>query len=672
MVTLGRPVSSRPVPARSWFLPLWLLLCVLAISETVAAQPSNITQPATGAAPSTSPLAAAELVKITLLRLAVAAGGSFGDEGPQISALVESLAAALADADRAIHSAQANPGGAACPSQLDIARAQFAIGRSADALASLDAGSRDPRCVDALVLQGLAQLRAGERDQAAATFRTAWQRAPTNAPLAYWLIHSDPALIDTPEGQRAMEALRAAYVAALTRADGGPRRSLATLDLQPRHGDGTPVVLPVAYVNGYALLLAGKRDRGLAELRSAASADPLTSDHARKSSDVVAGIAALRQGHLSQARNHFRLAVDRIPDSSEAHRLLATAYWLEHDLERAAQELKITVGLRPNDERPRVMLARVFDEMGELGEAEAILLDTLKLLPQSGLTQLWLAVISQKLNRDADVAQLYSTIAKAPPLEGQSRLYAMAGSLYQNAGEPESAFTAFVQSVHADPNAPDLHAELARQHLEYERRDAAFAEYVAALLVDPSNPNAYLGIGQLALEAGRGADAVTALERLVALHPQFAAARHMLGNALMRVGRADEGSRHLAEFQRLEAAAADQRRRTMAAGVLREEALVRTAEGDVPRAVELWERLIQLEPTVAAHHAALGAMLQDAGQLQAALTHLEQAASLGGTPDVYRRLAIVYDALGRSDAAVAARVRYEGAVLAPARAEPGR
>jgi tetratricopeptide (TPR) repeat protein len=586
--------------------------------------------------------------------------------------LVESLASALADADRAIQIVQGRPDATACSSQLDIARAQFAIGRSADALASLDAASRDPRCVEALVLRGLAQLRAGEVDQASSAFRTAWQRDPASAPLAYWLIHSNPAVIETPDGQRAMEVLRAAYAALLARADAPPGRRLATLDVPSRLGDGTPVVLPAEYVKGYALLLAGQRDRALTELRRAAAGDPLMSDRARSIPEVVAGIAALRQGHLSQARDRFKLAVARDPESSEGHRLLATSYWLEHDLERAVQELKVTVSLRPNDERSRLMLARVFDEMGALEDAETVLLDTLKRLPQSGLTQLWLAVISQKLNRDADMAQLYATIAKGTPLDGQSRLFAMAGNLYQNSGEPDAAFTAFVQSVRADPNAPDLHAELARGHLEYERRDAAFVEYVATLLVDPVNPNAYLGIGQLALNAGRHADAVTALERLVALQPGYAAARHMLGNALMRVGRTEDGARHLAEFQRLEAAAADQRRRTMAAGVLREEALVRTAEGDVPRAVALWEQLIQLEPAVAAHHAALGAVLQDAGQSDAALAHLERAASLGAAPDVYRRLAIVYNALGRPDAGVAARVRYESAVLAPARAEPAR
>jgi tetratricopeptide (TPR) repeat protein len=248
----------------------------------------------------------------------------------------------------------------------------------------------------------------------------------------------------------------------------------------------------------------------------------------------------------------------------------------------------------------------------------------------------------------------------------------MAGGLFQNSGDSESAFDAFRRAVRADPNVPDLHAELARTHLEFDRRDAAYAEFVASLLIDPADPNAYLGIGQLHLGAGRYADAITALEHLVRLQPAFAAARHMLGNALMRVGRTEEGARELAAFQQLETAAADHRRRTMAAGVVREEAMLRAAQGDVERAVSLWQQLIKLEPDVAAHHAALGALLAGARQPGAALPHLERAAALGAAPDVYRNLAAVYAALGRADDSAAARIRYERAVLAPAGAEPGR
>ena len=677
----------RRVSVPPWFVPLWLLLCSLAVPQALAAQPIQSAQSVD------SPLAAAERVRTTLLRLAVAAGGSFGDEGRQLPTLIDSLAGALDNADRVVRSLEARSGSLGCPSQIDLVRTLFAIGRPADARAALDAASRNEPCVDALLLRGLADLRAGERAQASSAFLTAWQRDRTKAVSAYWLIHNDPTVTGTPEGERALDVLRAAYAAALTQSGASLRlrsfgatarqaeppapspepRRFSTLDVPSRSSDGTPVVLPVAYMRGYTLLLAGERDRALAELRKAVAADPLLTDRARSVPEVADGIAALRQGHLSQARDHFKQSVVRAPASSEAHRLLATAYWLDRDFAQAVQELTVTVGLRPDDERSRLMLARVFDEMGSLENAETVLLETLDKLPRSGLAQLSLAAVYQKLNRDADMARLYAAIATgSSPLDGESRLFARAGSLYQNAGEADAGFEAFQQSVRADPNNAELHAELARGHLEYDRREAAYAEYVAALLIDPADPNAYLGIGQLHLTAGRYADAITALERLVRLQPTYASARHMLGNALMRVGRTDEGARELAAFQQLEAATADRRRRTMAAGVLREEAMVRAAQGDVARTVSLWQQLIQLEPDVAAHHAALGAVLADAGQPAAALTHLERAAALGGAPDVYRRLAAVYAALGRPDASVAARAKYESAVLAPARAEPGR
>jgi tetratricopeptide (TPR) repeat protein len=669
MMTIRRPASvRRRFSRRPWLVPLWLLLCAVAVPSALTAQ--AIESARTGE----SPLMAAERVRTALLQLAVSAAGSFGDEGPQISMLVESLAGALDNADRVVASLTTQPGGLGCSAQIDLARTLFVIGRPADAVAALDTAARKEACVEALLLRGLVHLRSGDSTQASKTFLTAWERDRSNAKSAYWLVHSDPAIVDRPEGQRALDVLRSAYAAALAQNPASkPQPRFATLDVASRIADGTPVVLPVAYMRGYSLLLAGERDRALTEWRRALATDPLLTDSARTSPDVAAGIAALRRGHLSEGRDRFTQAVVLEPASSEAHRLLATAHWLERDLESAARQLKVAVGLRADDERSRLMLARVFDEMGALGNAETMLRETLDRLPHSGLVQLSLAMVYQKLNRDADMARLYAAIARdSAPLDGQSRLFARAGSLYQNAGDTDAAFDAFLRSVRADPNVADVHAELARAQLEYDWRDGAYAEYVASLLIDPADPNAYLGIGQLHLNAGRYAEALTALERLVRLQPNYAAARYMLGNALVRVGRTDEGARELAAFQQLETAAADRRRRTMAAGVIREEALMRAAQGNVERAASLWQQLIQLEPEVAAHHAALGALLADARQPGAALTYLERAAALGAPPDVYRRLATVYAALGRADDSVAARARYERAVLAPARAEPGR
>ena len=670
MVTLWRAASVRRCPpARSWSVPLWLFLCAVAVH---GASTPQATEPAR--APE-SPLVAAERVRTTLLQLAVSAAGSFGDEGPQLATLVESLAGAFDAADRAVSRLQTQPGDVDCSVRIDLARTLFAIGRSTDARATLDAAAGKATCTDALRLRGLVLLRAGDSTQASKTFLTAWQRDRSNPASAYWLVHSDPAITDTDEGQRALDVLRTSYAAALTQKGANAKPDAArfsTLDVPSRVADGTPVVLPAAYVRGYMRLLAGERDRALAEWRRAVAADPLTTDPARSIREVAEGIAALRRGALTQARDRFKQAVLIASASSEAHRLLATAYWLERDLEPAAQQLTAAIALRADDERSRVMLARVLDEMGEVERAEVVLRETLEVLPASGLAKLTLAAVAQKRNRDADMARLYAAVGNDSPLDGASRLFAMAGGLFQNIGDADSAFDAFLQGVRADPNVPDLHAELARTHLEFDRRDAAYAEYVASLLIDPTDPNSYLGIGQLHLGAGRYAEAIAALERLVTLQPGYAAARHMLGNALMRVGRTEEGARELAVFQQLEAAAAERRRRTMAAGVIREEAMMRASQGDVERAVSLWQQLIQLEPTVAAHHAALGAVLADARQPAAALPHLERAAALGATPAVYRRLAAVYAALGRADDSAAARLRYERAVLAPARAEPAR
>ena len=87
MMTTMRPATvRRRFSPRPWFVPLWLFLCAVAVPRTLTAQAIE------SARSGESPLIAAERVRTTLLQLAVSAAGSFGDEGPQILTLVESLA----------------------------------------------------------------------------------------------------------------------------------------------------------------------------------------------------------------------------------------------------------------------------------------------------------------------------------------------------------------------------------------------------------------------------------------------------------------------------------------------------------------------------------------------------------------------------------------------------
>jgi Flp pilus assembly protein TadD len=175
-----------------------------------------------------------------------------------------------------------------------------------------------------------------------------------------------------------------------------------------------------------------------------------------------------------------------------------------------------------------------------------------------------------------------------------------------------------------------------------------------------------MGIGRLRVDAGRYADALPVLQRLVALQPAFNEAHYALGTALTRVGRTDEGTRELAEFTRAQAQATERRRRTLAVDVLKQEALVRTSEGDFDRAEAVWKEILALEPNVAADHAELAAVLLRANRLDGAAAAYEKAAALGAGPDVYRQLAAVYARLGRQAESAAARQKFEQALALPA------
>ena len=106
----------------------------------------------------------------------------------------------------------------------------------------------------------------------------------------------------------------------------------------------------------------------MAELRAAIANDPLVTDPSLRSEPMVRGIAALRQaasakasapeGVVASAVELLETAVAGARDSSEAHRVLATAHSIAGDIARSVQHLRDAVRLNPRDERSRLALAQ--------------------------------------------------------------------------------------------------------------------------------------------------------------------------------------------------------------------------------------------------------------------------------------------------------------------------
>jgi tetratricopeptide (TPR) repeat protein len=131
-----------------------------------------------------------------------------------------------------------------------------------------------------------------------------------------------------------------------------------------------------------------------------------------------------------------------------------------------------------------------------------------------------------------------------------------------------------------------------------------------------------------------------------------------LGEALVRAGRTAEGQTRLLDSDRLQAQAVDEERRDRTVATLTLQAEVRMTERDYAGAVDLWRQVIAMQRGSGSIHMRLADALVSAKRLQEAVDVYQTAISLEAGAEAHRRLADVYDALGRSDDGARERGRY--------------
>jgi tetratricopeptide (TPR) repeat protein len=420
-----------------------------------------------------------------------------------------------------------------------------------------------------------------------------------------------------------------------------------------------PVLAPVAYARGYARIAHGEYTEAIAEFRNAAATDPMIADPAARSASTMRAVAALRQGRSAEARSLLEHS-DALEDSSEAHRILGMAYWMDAQDDKSIEQLQIAIRRNPGEERARVALARVLSSAGQDSDAERALRETLDALPDSALARWWLGWGYERVNRFADARREFE-LAAAGAVAGRSRFYTSIGRLAGDAADVPGAIAAFARSVSASPNDPIGHRYLAGALLQQDRADEAFAELVAALLIDPLDADAHAGIGQIHLNAGRYEDAVAALGHAVELSADYAEARYALATALARLGRTQEAARQFERVEQAQRQMLADRRRKISLDVLKEEAALRAADGGYDRAAALWQQVVDQEPGRPSNHLGLAAALTSAGRIDAAIAQYEKAITLGADPIAYGQLAELYSKVGRIDDAARAGATHERA-----------
>jgi superkiller protein 3 len=473
-----------------------------------------------------------------LSELTAAVEGTYGDEGPRITAALDKLAAAP---------------------------------RPPDPLRQLDSAIRlEPQRADLHLRRGVILDASGKSMDADAAFRQAWQLAPESPITAYYVFRRAAKNGDAQEMQRARESLAAAYRMLLQDKSRTKASPFADITVVGAGATDLPVLPPVAYAPGYALIARGEYGDAIAAFRKAAEADPLVTDPALRSPEVMQSIAAAKQGRLTDARSQLEGAA-ALRDSSEAHRLLGMIYWANGQDDKGFEQLRIAIRLNPRDERSRLALARVLSSSGRDADAERTLHETIQVWPDSPLAHWWLGSIYDRTTRLADAHREF-TFAAPSAVAGRAQFFTKIGQLATTAADIRGAVDAFERSVSANLNDPEAHKRLAGAFMLQDLTDEVFVELVAALLIDPRDAGAYTGIGQICVNAGRYDEALPPLRRAIELSPDDFEARFALATALMRLGNTQEAAREFERVEKAQRQMLDERRRTMSRDVLEEEA----------------------------------------------------------------------------------------------------
>ena len=603
--------------------------------------------------------------------------GFYGDEGPQLTAQLAAMSTALdgwdgaiRDAERELRSRLRSVDDVQTKLQIHTTLASLYLerGRLDDALREFDEDiSIDPRRDPFHRFRGLVLHAMSRPVEAADAFRTAWLLKPDDPQHAYRLIAYRSVGTTPQEIERASETLANLERGLIRRERGGTSAPFTNVSGIIDDAGGGMAFVPAAYASGFSLILRGELDRGVAELRTAIANDPLVTDPASRLEPMARGIAALRAaasakasapgGMVASAIEHLETTVAGAPDSSEAHRVLATAYSIAGDIARGVQHLRDAVRLNPRDERSRLALAQTLAAVGRSAEAEDALRTAVAELPNASALRWRLSTRSQAGQGDDDLA-LIDMADRLVLLVGKGELYRALAGLAQLHLDDAKAIGLLERAVRMIPNNVAAHKALGRAYVENGRETDGYAELVIALLLDPDDVEALTALGTWHLAADQPGRAVEALERAVGIDPTNRLAVHALAGALIRVGRVGEGKQRLQESERLQAQAIEDDRRVKSAAVLRLNAEMRMAERDHAGAIDLWRQAISLQRVNAAIHLRLAETLAVANRPDEAVAEYLTAISLKAGADAHRRLAELYDALGRTAEGSRERATY--------------
>lgn len=358
-------------------------------------------------------------------------------------------------------------------------------------------------------------------------------------------------------------------------------------------------------------------------------------------------IQALRRDAADEAVRLARQWLASAPNEPQAYRWLASALRQQGEADAALDNISRAIALDPDSADLHLERAGLLLGARQIGQAEAALAQSLELDPnqfQAYVTRAHLALGRGDLD---EAERLSRTAARVAPDDTQ--LAAIDGMLALRRGDPDRALAVLNPAVRRQPHDPHLLHALGLAYLA--TRHWAFAEQAFRRVVEmtPSTTGLQALIAQLALRQNRPADAIRAMEAVLAHPPtDTPAMRRLAGELQLQAGFPERAVVYLK--QALAAWPGD--RRTLRALLSAWERLgadgeargtLEAALASAPSEHELWRARLALEqPGTGPVRELVGrwvdAMPGHVPALEAQLALHEQAGDAGAAEDLAQRI----------------------------------
>ncbi|HJO03361.1 MAG TPA: tetratricopeptide repeat protein [Acidobacteriota bacterium] len=385
---------------------------------------------------------------------------------------------------------------------------------------------------------------------------------------------------------------------------------------------------PLAHALLASVLRATGRPReAVATFRRAWELDP---DSVQLAIDIA--MTQMEAGDHPGAIATAEQATDRAPESPLAARLLArtlNASELVDDLVRAPAAYRRAIGLDPGRGDLWLGLGAAYDQLALRAQAEEAYRRAIELGLDTPQVRYELGRILSRQSQFASALEQYAH-AIATDANFAPAYYARGEALFE-LNRAEEALADFEHAIRMSPGDPDpvlaaVQVYMVRGALESSERLLSDIASTATR----RRPEIAVAIGRLRLRQDRNEEVVEVLAPVLDDASELIEARYLSGQALLKLGRIDEGRAMLSEYQRLFNAERG-----------REVELLRV--GIMGRA-----QIYVLRGRVYAHE----------GRFKLALEQLQSAAELApDNPEVWQALAELHDGRGDSQAAAEARQR---------------